>query len=436
MSKKRMFLSLAVCIFMSLFCVNGVYAKRFLNLPFEGNFDRTSCFGCYPGHTGNDWGMQNGTPIFAAADGLATAFPCPEKSPSLGNHIEIDHGDGLVTIYAHLSGFATGIVAGAEAVQVYRGQIIGYSGNTGGPWLQDDNSYRSAYHLHFEVRHNGVPVDPYSSNDYLWLTNPPSHSAVVQFSCFSTVYVFSGDSNGQFFPILNDKAYPLLGYRFGCTMTPDWSHVIELPPEEKSSYTIRDEVIPSENNVATGKMIAYRVVPKVGPTSCMSADIDSTRIYLFEGGKFCHIANGDVYKALGYKMDFSDVVNITPELFVYYGAGQEVSGFSFNYTSEFLSDSGDFGVGGGIPAQDYNSFVDSNGGNVSVAHNDSSTGGNNNPHPSLAPPAPSAPYIYSNSVSCENVNTQGEASGITSTFSADTGNAYVLTEVQNARTKL
>ncbi|MFH1565389.1 MAG: hypothetical protein ABIC82_06175, partial [bacterium] len=46
------------------------------------------------------------------------------------------------------------------------------------------------------------------------------------------------------------------------------------------------------------------------------------------------------------------------------------------------------------------------------------------------------PYIYSNSVSCENVNTQGEASGITSTFSADTGNAYVLTEVQNARTKL
>lgn len=106
----------------------------------------TSAFGVDRGdhtHEGVDLAAAEGDPIEAAGAGRVSART---SGGNCGNRIDLDHGNGLVTRYCHLSRFA--VDAGT---QVARGQTIGYVGSTGdatGP------------HLHFEVRKNGVAVDP------------------------------------------------------------------------------------------------------------------------------------------------------------------------------------------------------------------------------------------------------------------------------------
>jgi murein DD-endopeptidase MepM/ murein hydrolase activator NlpD len=94
-------------------------------------------------HDGIDLTAQSGTPIVAAAAGIVTAS---EYHPQYGNMVEIDHGSGLVTVYAHCS---RRLVKVGDVVM--GGATIGEVGSTGratGP------------HLHFEVRHHGIPQNP------------------------------------------------------------------------------------------------------------------------------------------------------------------------------------------------------------------------------------------------------------------------------------
>jgi peptidoglycan DL-endopeptidase CwlO len=97
-------------------------------------------------HAGVDIAVPSGTPIRAAAAGTV-AFTQPEASSGgYGNYTCIAHGGGISTCYAHQTSFA--VSAGQHVSQ---GQVIGTVGCTGhcfGP------------HLHFEVRINGVPVNP------------------------------------------------------------------------------------------------------------------------------------------------------------------------------------------------------------------------------------------------------------------------------------
>ncbi len=96
-------------------------------------------------HDGLDFRAAVGTPVHATADGV---IKYAARMGTYGNLVEIDHGYGFQTRYAHLSRFAKGIRPGTK---VKRGEVIAYSGETGlaeGP------------HLHYEVRLNGVPVDP------------------------------------------------------------------------------------------------------------------------------------------------------------------------------------------------------------------------------------------------------------------------------------
>jgi len=96
-------------------------------------------------HQGVDFAAENGTPIHAAAAGTVTGA---RPNGGYGNWIEINHDDGLKTVYGHLSAFAEGLIEGAW---VERGQLIGFVGTTGrstGP------------HLHFELQYNGVPTNP------------------------------------------------------------------------------------------------------------------------------------------------------------------------------------------------------------------------------------------------------------------------------------
>jgi len=94
-------------------------------------------------HPGLDFRGPKGAPIYAAARGVVSFAGV--KS-GYGNCVEVDHGNGLVTRYAHMSAFHTHV---GEAV--VPGQIIGAIGSTGrstGP------------HLHFEVRIDNKPVNP------------------------------------------------------------------------------------------------------------------------------------------------------------------------------------------------------------------------------------------------------------------------------------
>lgn len=94
-------------------------------------------------HAGLDFRGPIGTPIMAAARGKVSFVG---RKPGYGNCVEIDHGNGLLTRYAHMSAFRSRI-----GQTVSGGQVIGLVGNTGrstGP------------HLHFEVRINGRAVNP------------------------------------------------------------------------------------------------------------------------------------------------------------------------------------------------------------------------------------------------------------------------------------
>lgn len=94
-------------------------------------------------HEGIDFPAESGTPVVAAASGKVVHA---ELHPAYGKMIEIDHGNGLVSLYAHNSAIYV-----KEGDLVVRGQRIGTVGSSGrstGP------------HLHFEVRLNGVPQNP------------------------------------------------------------------------------------------------------------------------------------------------------------------------------------------------------------------------------------------------------------------------------------
>ena len=97
-------------------------------------------------HTGTDIACAEGTPILAAADGIVTvANGLDSWGGSYGYYIQIDHGRGLETLYAHCSSICV-----TTGQQVQAGQVIGYVGHTG---------RATGSHLHLETRANGTRVD-------------------------------------------------------------------------------------------------------------------------------------------------------------------------------------------------------------------------------------------------------------------------------------
>lgn len=94
-------------------------------------------------HAGIDIPGKIGTPIYATADGVVSRS---QRAGAYGNLVEINHGKGIQTRYAHLSKLVV-----SPNTRVKRGQIIGMMGSTG---------RSTGSHLHYEVRIDGRPVNP------------------------------------------------------------------------------------------------------------------------------------------------------------------------------------------------------------------------------------------------------------------------------------
>ncbi|MFY9115190.1 MAG: peptidoglycan DD-metalloendopeptidase family protein [Dethiobacteria bacterium] len=116
--------------------------------PVEGKSYLTSKFGPRWGqlHAGIDIGTYGeAKPILAAESG--EVFKVVYSLVGYGNHVVVNHGGGMTTLYAHMSSISV-----KKGQSVRRGDRLGKAGNTG---------HSFGVHLHFEVRINGVPVDPY-----------------------------------------------------------------------------------------------------------------------------------------------------------------------------------------------------------------------------------------------------------------------------------
>ncbi|MDY7042421.1 MAG: LysM peptidoglycan-binding domain-containing M23 family metallopeptidase, partial [Chloroflexota bacterium] len=125
----------------------------FFQTPLHGDIRITSPFGgrrsyndgpASSYHGGVDFGADEGTPVYAAAEGrVVLAEPLQVR----GNAVILDHGMGVYTGYWHLSGIAVQTGQAAHA-----GDLIGYVGSSG---------LSTAAHLHWELRVNNVQVDPW-----------------------------------------------------------------------------------------------------------------------------------------------------------------------------------------------------------------------------------------------------------------------------------
>lgn len=137
-------------------------------MPFrtasEGGADYgvTQYFGGGNNHGGIDFGVYYGSPILAAMSGTVLYaynegyFSSSDLRWTYGTYVVIDHGNGYLTYYAHLS---SRTVSAGDTVS--QGEVIGYSGNTGrvSPAPTAANKYAGT-HLHFEIR-------KYSSGSYV-----------------------------------------------------------------------------------------------------------------------------------------------------------------------------------------------------------------------------------------------------------------------------
>ena len=98
-------------------------------------------------HRGVDYAADSGTPVEVTADGVVARRGW---SDTYGRVIDVNHANGFLTRYAHMSGFAGSIGVGSRVTQ---GQVIGYVGMTG---------LATGPHLHYEMHRRGNRVDPLS----------------------------------------------------------------------------------------------------------------------------------------------------------------------------------------------------------------------------------------------------------------------------------
>src|SRR5215216_114928 len=125
-------------------CPGGAVGGGGFTWPADNHFLSGNDY--WSGHLGIDIAAGEGAAVYAADSGVVTMAQ-GGYNYGYGNVIQIDHGNGYSTVYAHLNSIGVGVCTSVSA-----GQWIGASGNTG-------NSQGA--HLHFEVRQNGGFINPW-----------------------------------------------------------------------------------------------------------------------------------------------------------------------------------------------------------------------------------------------------------------------------------
>ena len=115
--------------------------------------------GEYKNHGGTDIGASYGSAIYAADSGKVVQSS-DGWNGGWGNYVMIDHGNGMQTLYAHMSSRAVSV-----GQTVKKGQTIGYVGSTG---------MSTGPHLHFEMYVNGSRIDPQTKYPGMSFTYSPS----------------------------------------------------------------------------------------------------------------------------------------------------------------------------------------------------------------------------------------------------------------------
>jgi murein DD-endopeptidase MepM/ murein hydrolase activator NlpD len=124
-------------------------AGKFLIYPTRGKITQ----GYYSWHRAVDIADRSKPPVWAAAGGTVTKAYSSGWGGGYGNHVIIDHGNGIQTLYAHLDYLTV-----SQGQYVTQGEVIGRMGNTGRVYGA------TGIHLHFEVRDNGIKQVP----SYYW----------------------------------------------------------------------------------------------------------------------------------------------------------------------------------------------------------------------------------------------------------------------------
>ncbi|HAX96896.1 MAG TPA: peptidase M23, partial [Prolixibacteraceae bacterium] len=115
-------------------------------------------------HYGMDFTAPVGTEVYSTGDGVVKDVV--SSKVGYGKYIEIDHGYGYLTLYAHLNDFNV-----RKGQKVKRGEIIGFVGNTG---------TSTSPHLHYEVHRNGTAVNP--QNYYYMDLTPAEYERMIALS--------------------------------------------------------------------------------------------------------------------------------------------------------------------------------------------------------------------------------------------------------------
>lgn len=165
---------------MQLFTVTLSYAEKFLWYPFEEDHRETQWFGWYQDGSARHYGIDYDTSedlgdldiVYSTMSGTVDVLQdqnpsgCPQGGvprTGYGNHVEIVNGNKrLILAHFMYEGFFV-----QEGDYVLAGQPMGYAGNSG--WTSGGNCNGTFFHLHHEIRIDGLPVDPFSHDGGLWI---------------------------------------------------------------------------------------------------------------------------------------------------------------------------------------------------------------------------------------------------------------------------
>ena len=136
--------------------------RRIYRLSSSFGFRKDPFTGRSKKHSGVDFALKPGNPIYATGDGVVESVRF--EFFGYGNSVLIDHGFGYKTRYAHLKSIGV-----SEGMKIKRGECIGESGNSG---------RSSGPHLHYEVLYKGAHVNP--ANYYDLTITPEEYSTMVQ----------------------------------------------------------------------------------------------------------------------------------------------------------------------------------------------------------------------------------------------------------------